>query len=113
MAYTITLADGRQLTGLSINGTNFVSPAPVDESIFKDNLDIVTISNGETVQVYHNLDFIQQQQWPDGYYLAFRQKTQQEIEMEAMRKAIAESAGAQAAVWAAMAEAYREGVQQA
>lgn len=113
MAYTIILADGRQLTDLGMNGTNFISAEPVDESIFEENLDTVTISDGETEQIYHNVEFVQQQKWPDGWYLAFRQKSQQELEMEAIRKAIAESAGAQDAVWAAIAEAYREGVQQA
>lgn len=113
MTYTIMLTDGRQLTELGLNGTNFVSAEPVDEGIFVDNLDTVTISDGGTEQVYHNLAFVQQQQWPDGYYLAFRQKSPQELELEAMRKAIAESAGARDAVWSAMAEAYKEGVQQA
>lgn len=111
MTYAIILADGRQLTGLGMNGTNFISAEPVDESIFEGNLDTVTVSDGEVEQMYHNVEFVQQQQWPDGYYLAFRQKSQQELEMAAIRKAIAESAGAQDAVWAAIAEAYREGVQ--
>lgn len=113
MSYTITLANGRKLTNLSLNGTNFVSAEPVGASMFEGNLDTMTISDGETETVYHNVEFIQQQQWPDGYYLVFRQKSPQELEMESMRKAIAESAGAQDAVWTQMAEAYREGVQQA
>lgn len=113
MSYTITLANGQKLTGLSLNGTNFVSAEPVDASIFEDNLDTMTVSDGEVEQMYHNVGFVQQQQWPDGYYLAFRQKTPQELEMETMRKAIAESAAAQDAVWSEMAGAYKEGVQSA
>lgn len=34
MQYTITLADGRKLTGLGKNGDNFVSSEKVDETIF-------------------------------------------------------------------------------
>lgn len=74
MIYTITLADGRKLTGLSMNGNNFVSKEKIDESIFKDNLSTMTISDGETETVYHDVEFIQQMQWKDGtYYLAFRE----------------------------------------
>lgn len=36
--YTITLANGKKLTGLDMNGTNYVSKEKVDETIFKDNL---------------------------------------------------------------------------
>ena len=36
--YTITLANGTKLTGLDMNGTNYVSKEKVDETIFKDNL---------------------------------------------------------------------------
>jgi len=36
--YTITLANGAKLTGLDMNGTNYVSKEKVDETIFKDNL---------------------------------------------------------------------------
>lgn len=110
MSYTITLADGRQLKGLGLNSRNFVSVQPVDETIFDSNLSTLTISDGETEQTYHNIEFVQQQAWSDGYHLIFRQKTMQELEMEELRKAIG---GAQDAIYAQLAEAYREGVQSA
>lgn len=36
--YTITLANGAKLTGLDMNGTNYVSKEKVDETIFKEML---------------------------------------------------------------------------
>lgn len=80
MQYTITLADGRKLTGLSKNGDNFVSAEKVDESIFEDNLSTMTVSDGETEETFKNMVFIQQMEWVDGtFYLAFRERTQAEI----------------------------------
>lgn len=42
--YTITLANGKKLTGLDMNGTNYVSKEKVDETIFKDNLSTIFLS---------------------------------------------------------------------
>ena len=52
MQYTITLADGRELTGLLKNGDNFVSSEKVDENIFKDNLSVMAVSDGETEEIF-------------------------------------------------------------
>lgn len=49
MKYTITLADGTKLEGMELNGNNYISPAPVDDAVFADNLETVTITgDGET-----------------------------------------------------------------
>lgn len=106
--YAITLADGTKLTGLGLNGTIFVSPEKVDETIFKDNLSVmtVTVSDGEveTETVYYNIVFIKQQKWPDGYYLAFYQKSKQELAKEAMDKAITDNTNSVAVVEDAVCE---------
>lgn len=100
MQYTITLADGRKLTGLDKNGDNFVSAERVDEAIFKDNLSVMTVSDGETETVYHHVELIQQQKWMDGtYYLAFRERTAQE-------RAMAEAADSVTDLQLALAEMY-------
>ena len=79
--YKITLNDGTVIDNLTVNGTNFVSKDKIDESIFtKDNLKKVTIND----TVYENLVFIQQMKLADGYYIAFRQKTAEEITQENM-----------------------------
>lgn len=85
MQYTITLADGRKLTGLSKNGDNFVSSEQVDETIFENNLSIMTVSDGETEIQYHDVEFIQQQEWVDGsWYLAFRELSENERKEKAV-----------------------------
>ena len=77
--YTITLANGKKLTGLDMNGTNYVSKEKVDETIFKDNLSTMNVSDGKTETSYTDMVFIQQMQWADGtFYLAFREKTKEE-----------------------------------
>lgn len=71
--YTITLADGKKLENLDKNGDNYVSKTKIDESIFKNNLSKVTVSDGETETTYENVEFVQQMQWSDGtWYLVFR-----------------------------------------
>lgn len=81
--YSITLANGKKLTGLDMNGTNYVSKEKVDETIFKDNLSTMKVSDGETETTYTDMVFIQQMEWADGtYYLAFRQKTSAELTEE-------------------------------
>ena len=78
--YTITLADGTKLEELDMNGTNYVSKEKVDESIFTDaNLATMKISDGETETECKDMVFIQQMEWADGtFYLAFREKTDEE-----------------------------------
>lgn len=83
MRYTITLADGSELTGLDKNGDNFVSTEKVDESIFENNLSTMTVYDGETEETFTDMAFIQQMKWMDGtYYLAFRKKTPAELTEE-------------------------------
>lgn len=79
MSYTITLANGKQLKGLSKNGDNFVSKKQIDESIFDGNLATMTVSDGETEQELHNVELTQQVEYADGWYLAFRELSAQEL----------------------------------
>lgn len=86
--YTITLKDGTKIENLDMNGTNYVSQTEVDKSIFtSDNLSEMTIFDSETDEEtkYEDMIFIQQMKWMDGtYYLAFREKTQEEKLAEAI-----------------------------
>lgn len=105
--YTLTLADGRQLTGLGLNGTNFVSAEKVDEAIFTNNLSTMTVSDGETERTYHHVELIQQQKQLDGdWYLAFREKTAQELAAEALKEAMASNADSITDMQLALAEVY-------
>lgn len=73
--YKIKLHDGREITGLKKNGTNFVSATKIDESIFKNNLKTMMVTDEENKETeYHNVELIQQVQYADGWYLAFIEK---------------------------------------
>ena len=101
--YTITLADGKKLTGLDMNGTNYVSKEKVDETIFKDNLSTMKVSDGKTETTYTDMVFVQQMEWDDGtFYLAFREKTKD----EKLADAIAANANSVTDVQVALAEVY-------
>ena len=90
MQYTITLADGKKLTGLTKNGDNYVSKKKVDESIFTDNLTTMTVSDGETETAYQNVELIQQMEFSDGWYLCFRELTESELAVTELQEALAE-----------------------
>lgn len=73
--YKIKLYDGREITNLKKNGTNFVSATKIDESIFKNNLKTMIVTDEENKETeYHNVELIQQVQYADGWYLAFMEK---------------------------------------
>ena len=84
--YTITLSDGRQITDLKQNGTNYISDTKIDESIFDDNLETLTISDGENETVMRNAYFIQQVTYDEGktWWLCFAEKTKEQLNAEMM-----------------------------
>ena len=91
MQYTITLADGRKLTGLTKNGDNFVSKTKVDESIFVNNLSTMRVSDGETEVTMTDVQFIQQMEWVEGnWYLAFCEISPEEKAMTDLELALVE-----------------------
>lgn len=90
MQYTITLANGKKLTGLTKNGNNYVSKEKVDETIFADNLATMTVSDGEIEITYKNVEFIQQMEFPDGFYLCFREISEEELAVTDLQEALAE-----------------------
>lgn len=85
MNYTIRLADGTELTGLTKNGNNYVSENKIDESIFENNLTEMVVSDGETETTYHYVELIQQVKYSDGWYLLFRELSKQEIREKTLK----------------------------
>ena len=71
--YTITLSDGTVLSDLALNGNNFVSETKVIEAMFAGKLDTVTITDGETTEVLHNVELIQIAHYADGWYFIMRE----------------------------------------
>ena len=89
MNYTLRLDDGTEITGLGLNGNNFVSEEQIDESLFDGNLDTLTIlKDGEEIQVMNNVEMIQQVQYTDGWYICFRELSQQELKEISMNAKI-------------------------
>ena len=84
--YTITLADGRAISNLELNGNNYVSEVKIDEHIFEHNLSKVKISDGKTEVTYTDLMFVQQMEIDDKFYLAFRTKSNSERLAETILK---------------------------
>ena len=57
--YKVTLADGTELAGLSMNGNNFISAVPVDADIFTANCSPVAISDGEKEEIHEHMELVQ------------------------------------------------------
>lgn len=58
--YKLILADGTELTGFTKNGDNYIRKEKVDESVFKDNLSTLEITDSEETITMHNAELIQQ-----------------------------------------------------
>ena len=84
--YTVVLQDGTALENLTLNGNNFISDTLIDDSVFVDNLDTVTINNGETTQMYENMKLIANQVFEGKSWFIIEQKTPQDIEKERLEK---------------------------
>ncbi len=77
--YTITLADGTEIGGLSLNGNNFISSEAIDETIFEDNCSPIIINNGETDEVHEHMALVQTNKVNDKYWFILRDVSQKEI----------------------------------
>ena len=86
--YTITLADGTVLSGLRLNGDNYISNEPFDTSIFEDNLSPVVISDGENEVVHENMAFVQTTQMGEEYWLVLRDMSENELRQIKMQSDI-------------------------
>lgn len=78
--YKIELNDGTIISGLALNGTNFVSNTEIDTSIFEDNLNTVKVYHGDDlIYNWKYVEFIQQVHYDDGYYFCFRELSEEEL----------------------------------
>lgn len=64
--YTITLSDGTKLTNLNLNGNNYISNEPIEDSIFEGNLDTVTITDGKITDTYKDMVLLSNRIESDG-----------------------------------------------
>ena len=77
--YSITLADGRVVSSLTLNGNNYVSEEPLSADIFIGNCSPMIITCGDIEEVHEHAKLVQVVEYEGKYYLAFRDLTDQEI----------------------------------
>jgi hypothetical protein len=77
--WTITLADGTTLEGLGLNGNNYISSKKITEDVFTDNLNTVTISDGEHEEVHENMELVRITKVGANYWFILRDLTAQEL----------------------------------
>lgn len=88
--YQITLKDGTAIKDLELNGNNFISKTEITESMFTDNLEIVTISDGTNESVQENMKLVQIANMNDEYWFVLTTKSKQEVENDELRKRLAD-----------------------
>lgn len=78
---TLVLSDGTELTGFTENGNNYITNTKIDESVFTDKLNTLTIKyeNGDET-IFEDAYLVQQVTYDEGktYWLCFAQKTAME-----------------------------------
>ena len=83
--YTITLNDGTEIKNLSLNGNNFISETPLEESMFAWNLQTVRITGPNVDDTFENLDLASLREDGGKYWLVLRQLSEQELKERAMK----------------------------
>lgn len=86
--YKITLADGTEIRNLRLNGNNFISDAPISETIFDGNCSAVIINDGETDEFYENMELVQITPVGDEYWFVLRDLTAAELKQIKMQSDI-------------------------
>lgn len=88
--YTITLADGRKLENLELNGNNYIAEGVIEDSVFADNLSTVTISDGETTETFEDMVLLSNRVDGGRSWFVLGEKTEQQKKEEAQNRRIAE-----------------------
>lgn len=86
--YKITLADGTELVGLSMNGNNFISAVPVDAGIFTANCSPVVINDGKKEEIHEHMELVQVTVVEGRYWFILRDLTATELEQEKIKSDI-------------------------
>lgn len=88
--YTITLSNGTALSGLVLNGNNFIAPNEIADSVFDGNLGTVTISDGEKEDVYADMVLLSNIVRDGQSWIVLDRKSEEEKRQEARDQEIAE-----------------------
>ena len=88
--YNVKLADGTELKDLELNGNNFISDTIIDESIFENNLDKVSIIDSKgNIEELNNAKVIFAKVL-DKQSFILNEKTKEEIEKETLCQLLAD-----------------------
>lgn len=78
--YTITLSDGTQISGLHLNGNNFVSRDPIERSVFDGKLSRMTVSSKDGSQDFKDMRLEQIMEYEGKYLILILPIPESEIE---------------------------------
>lgn len=88
--YSIKLTDGTILDDLELNGNNFISDTTIEESIFENNLDTISIIDNEgNIEELNNAKVIFAKVLDKQSFILV-EKTKEEIEKENLYKLLAD-----------------------
>lgn len=88
--YTITLSNGATLSGLVLNGNNFIAPGAIADSVFEGNLGTVTISDGDKEDVYTDMLLLSNIVRDGQSWIVLGRKSEEQKRQEARDREIAE-----------------------
>lgn len=88
--YSIKLADSTELKGLELNGNNFISDTIIDDEVFKNNLDTVTITNEEGSTIYNDMKLVQNKVYGTQSWFILTEKTKDEKDKETLLQLLAD-----------------------
>ena len=86
--YKITLADGTELSNLTMNGNNCISEATIDPGIFQSNCSPVVISDGEHDETHENMELVQVTEVNGQSWFVLRDMTPKELEQAKIKSDI-------------------------
>ena len=76
------IIDNNTIENLSLNGTCYVSPAQVDETIFSDDMTMIVEDDNGARETLEHVKFLNQLHMAGAYYLSFYQKSAEELAAE-------------------------------
>ena len=86
--YSITLADGTEITNLRLNGNNYVSDETIDPVIFDGNCSPVIISDGSNRITHDNMELVQVTEMNEQCWFILRDLSADELERIKMQSDI-------------------------
>lgn len=78
--YTVTLANGTQISNLTMNGNNFISTEAINQSVFENNCSPVVISDGKSEETHAAMSLIHLTEYERETWFALRDMTESELE---------------------------------